>query len=1059
MRAGGDCGVAAGGRWLMTLALVSAGLAAVSPPPPPSPPTPPRCRLSEFPCGGGGGGGPCVALDRFCDGADDCGDKSDEPRYCSPCNRTYYGDVGRTYELEVRRPREDRLPFLCHLNFTAAGGDYGDIVQLTFDTFTVGKFVSFTSDGCPDGHMSIREAGRPSTGGQWCGSAWGYTVYYSETPSINLTLLLYKLSEQGIGYNFNFKLSYKVLREEEARVRYGNLSAASNSSSSGGASGSGNGVPAWRGDLVPGSYCDRVLERCDARACRVQSPNYPGVYPRNATCYYRVEQRPVPSGRHALIAVSQRHSHKVHIKDQVAEYDRTQRVLRVWEQCNVVQDYLTIYDGSSTTDPVLVRLCGGDAVPDIVSSGPNMLLEFHTSPYDNPFHPVPLSYLPGFELQVEVVFVDARSHSYVRDRRHCEFLLTSFDAPWGEVESPQHSLPPNTTCRYHFQGRRHETVWLSFLKFHRADWDTGAAVAGCVRLWDGRLDPVTNSSGGGGAGAVQLLGEFCKEEAPRLCDHSLLSNSTRHTRPCALPESYVSSGPELTLDTFQASALFPLSFLLRYEFVDTSLEGAPAAGAEAGPCDRVFRSSPLSPRAGRFQSPGSVFLYGRGGAHNLSCVLRFEAAPGERVRLTLARARFGGRPCQTRRDADTDRWSCAVPPKLPLKKFPRRKRVGVAELSLSEYPWTGVKIQRDCFCSPVLEPVVIDTLTASTVEVNFTVTFMNITQDFKDFFFDGEYEFISSSDASTPACGQSKENVVLRGSSGEILLGGAAVKPPTTSEVPKLKVEEGVQSDSNDVLPSRCIHLPWLIQPEDALNNYLYVKIAGWEITGDRRDCPTPNRILVHSGDGHRPSVVVCPASAGAAADNEVSGGGVVDVFSDGWDHRSPVQPADILPALRSPHARSLVVEFLERRPGTSYAVTWMEVSRRPLLSASSYLLTASSAAPSECLYRCPELNACISAALWCDGARHCPSGFDEDDANCAYQAAVPVLYAAIGGAALAALVLLVAATLLVRVWRRRRARSHKPPPQLVSAAGRRPNGRHFHTDPLFLDAKDAGLC
>lgn len=76
--------------------------------------------------------------------------------------------------------------------------------------------------------------------------------------------------------------------------------------------------------------------------------------------------------------------------------------LRVWDQCNVVQDYLTVYDGASTTDPVLVRLCGGDVVPDIVSSGPNMLLEFHTSPYDNPFHPVPLSYLPGFELEVQV---------------------------------------------------------------------------------------------------------------------------------------------------------------------------------------------------------------------------------------------------------------------------------------------------------------------------------------------------------------------------------------------------------------------------------------------------------------------------------------------------------------------------------------------------------------------------------------------------------------------------------------------------------------------------------
>jgi hypothetical protein len=116
---------------------------------------------------------------------------------------------------------------------------------------------------------------------------------------------------QGIGYNFDFKLAYKFLRRSEARLRYGNSS-----------------VATWRGDLVPGSYCDRVLERCDARPCRIQSPNYPGVYPRNVTCYYRIEHRQIPRGKHAMLAVRQRNSHKIHIKDQIVKYDRSQRVLR-----------------------------------------------------------------------------------------------------------------------------------------------------------------------------------------------------------------------------------------------------------------------------------------------------------------------------------------------------------------------------------------------------------------------------------------------------------------------------------------------------------------------------------------------------------------------------------------------------------------------------------------------------------------------------------------------------------------------------------------------------------
>lgn len=127
---------------------------------------------------------------------------------------------------------------------------------------------------------------------------------------------------------------------------------------------------------------------------------------------------------------------------------------------------------------------------------------------------------------------------------------------------------------------------------------------------------------------------------------------------------------------------------------------------------------------------------------------------------------------------------------------------------------------------------------------------------------------------------------------------------------------------------------------------------------------------------------------------------------------------------LLAPHARSFVVEFLEREPG-SYAVAWMEVSKRPPLSASSSFVMSSINMP-DCPYRCPELNACISGALWCDGTRHCPSGFDEDDANCAFQLGVPLLYVAIGAAALGALALLIAITAAVKLRQHRRTERQK---------------------------------
>lgn len=70
------------------------------------------------------------------------------------------------------------------------------VFQLTFDTFTVGRFDGLGADGCPDGYMAVAEQGRPESGGRWCGAAWGYTVYYSETPSVNVTLRLDRLAQQ-----------------------------------------------------------------------------------------------------------------------------------------------------------------------------------------------------------------------------------------------------------------------------------------------------------------------------------------------------------------------------------------------------------------------------------------------------------------------------------------------------------------------------------------------------------------------------------------------------------------------------------------------------------------------------------------------------------------------------------------------------------------------------------------------------------------------------------------------------------------------------------------------
>jgi hypothetical protein len=140
--------------------------------------------------------------------------------------------------------------------------------QLNFIKFTVGRLVPYnTHDECLDGYMLISEQGLPKLNGKWCGTAEGYTIYYSETRSVNLSLRLDKVVQlsgiassnsisdgssssssnnnnninnnnnnkklgvtsgenaivdsrsSSLGQNFEFKLMYKFLSTKDAKLR------------------------------------------------------------------------------------------------------------------------------------------------------------------------------------------------------------------------------------------------------------------------------------------------------------------------------------------------------------------------------------------------------------------------------------------------------------------------------------------------------------------------------------------------------------------------------------------------------------------------------------------------------------------------------------------------------------------------------------------------------------------------------------------------------------------------------------------------------------------------
>ncbi|XP_055538811.1 uncharacterized protein LOC129726149 [Wyeomyia smithii] len=1148
------------------------------------------CKISEFPCKGGAF---CVPLDKFCDGKDDCGDASDEPKMCTVCNRTYYGDIGRTYSLAVPPPQWNRLPFLCHLTFTASGNEQGDIVQIIFDKFTVGRFdeglidpdmdssdTSLTSGGdlpgCPEGFMQLSELGRPFTGGSWCGKASGHQLYFSETATVTASVKVFHAPMQT-GTPFEFRIRYKFISQSDAIVRYG----APNELLE-------------LGRVTPGTYCTRQYDECYRKKCRLQSPNYPGMYPRNVTCYWTIRQKVVPTCKHAMVSISQENEHKALVKRSIASLNKTSRAVRAWSDCTGERDHLIFYDGSSTNDPVLAKYCGGDWLPKVISRGPEMLIAFHSSPFSAPLQSGQSN--RGFELDVDILFADSDSYDFAQGSK-CEFhinasnpdeVLYSRRGRMGHMLSPRHTLPPNTTCTYYFHGVPTDLVWISFTNYHLqilqpstgSDngtlgknesplpwltrlrvWDSigtyvplkttspasiittsatsqatstssssfgsssgtpGVTMSGfssttalyqqmmnrTVSTYYGTANqngkslkinvdnvwnpvdqyiygPTVNSifnqaqpqpghqstsfggdkglvfgvgmglpekmpkySSGSGKGSKEgsrhgkesanevmkdhggrrekstrtnrrMVAEFYDNDSPKLCDHVSMETKNDRMRPCTPLESYVSTGNDLKIEfhTMTGTSLFPSSFGIKYEFVDTELGGEPYLGqkGEEVPllCSRVFRK-----RKGDFQSPRNVFLHGRGGAKNISCLYRFEASVGERVRIELYNVSFGeSAACVTESDGHTGRARCA-----PADSDSDTGRVG--ELRIFDVPYKDVKIPLGCFCDNTTgsynSPLTFIS-NSRTLELTFVVTRLNISEDFADVYFHASYDFIR-----VPEC---RKRLKLRGSGGE-----DEVSYPLRSH------------------EASCDGLPWFIEAQQQ-DRSLFVRTWGSflsidpTVQEDFAKCNTRNRLLVYSGKPMRVMRVICPSPPSSRS-------AALHIFSEDWMSSQPFLSLD--------RPVSMVLEPVHKEPG-SIAFSWLEIQRTKASLIQQLDLQTNFTAndtlvefglyprESECEHRCPELDACIGSVLWCDGRPNCPSGFDESEQECGSRLIeLPGgMFAAFGCLAAALCACLIFCALAMVKKRRKSNEKLKTAPTSLNGTLSK---KDYKKEPLFFD-------
>jgi hypothetical protein len=150
----------------------------------------------------------------------------------------------------------------------------------------------------------------------------------------------------------------------------------------------------------------------------------------------------------------------------------------------------------------------------------------------------------------------------------------------------------------------------------------------------------------------------------------------------------------------------------------------------------------------------------------------------------------------------------------------------VSQLRILEVPWRDVKVSRACLCdnstlSASGSRHIVYTSSTRIIELHFTVTRLNISEDFTDLYFHGSFEIVRA-----PEC-QRRQRV--RGSGGEIEF----VSPPRS------------RSDAH------CEGLPWLVEAHE--NRSLFLLTWGTFLPlepspEDPARCHTTNRVLLYSG-------------------------------------------------------------------------------------------------------------------------------------------------------------------------------------------------------------------
>ncbi|XP_023241949.1 uncharacterized protein LOC111640183 [Centruroides sculpturatus] len=323
-----------------------------------------------------------------------------------------------SYRVRVRPARDDWVVFVRFTKLRI-GRPTEDRQQC------IGGYVQII-----DGYRESNHSNRANPG-FYCGDIDSPKTFISETPHVKIVFHVDKYD-----YDTYLQFDANVEQQREVHARYGQYPQL---------------YPNRRGAPIYGTYCDRVFHDCSPGRCFVQSPGFPGIYPRGLHCRYRL------SVRHSLVGLDLTTFDVDGLRCDNLLMCFPRPISRQAEDCPF--DYVRVYDGPTEDSPVIVTLCGrGRLKSNIIASGSEMLVEFITSPAGPLLN-------TGFHFKADSIYDTGDTESLQLRNSSCSIERHLRGYKESDFSNLRSWYPGNTTCFYRFVASEEEVIRLEFLWF------------------------------------------------------------------------------------------------------------------------------------------------------------------------------------------------------------------------------------------------------------------------------------------------------------------------------------------------------------------------------------------------------------------------------------------------------------------------------------------------------------------------------------------------------------------------------------------------------------------